>query len=130
MKYLLDTNAVIAILNGNLHFITELKKHRPTDFGLSSVVMFELYYGAEKSQKVKENLAKLAKLPFDILPFELADAKVAGKIRADLNQKGTPIGAYDLQIAAQAITRKLTLITHNVKEFERVNGLKVIDWLG
>ncbi|WP_439234405.1 type II toxin-antitoxin system VapC family toxin [Lonepinella koalarum] len=128
MKYLLDTNAVIAILNNNIDFITRLKRYAPTDFALSSIVMFELYYGAEKSQRKTENLAKLDKLPFTILPFELEDAKQAGKIRAELTKQGTPIGTYDIQIAGQAINRHLILITHNTKEFARVNKLRVEDW--
>ncbi|WP_386692512.1 MULTISPECIES: type II toxin-antitoxin system VapC family toxin [unclassified Lonepinella] len=128
MKYLLDTNAVIAILNNNIDFITHLKRYSPTDFALPSIVMFELYYGAEKSQRKTENLAKLDKLPFTILPFELDDAKQAGKIRAELTKQGTPIGTYDVQIAGQAINRNLILITHNTKEFARVNKLRFEDW--
>lgn len=128
MKFLLDTNAVIALLNRQPDFIAKLTRYSPQDFGLSAVVLFELHYGAEKSQRREQNLAKLAKLPFEILPFNEEDAKIAGKIRADLANKGSPIGAYDVQIAAQAMSRNLTLITHNVKEFQRVNHLKFIDW--
>ncbi|WP_439259223.1 type II toxin-antitoxin system VapC family toxin [Lonepinella sp. BR2930] len=128
MKYLLDTNAVIAILNNNIDFITRLKRYSPTDFALPSIVMFELYYGVEKSQRKTENLAKLDKLPFTILPFELDDAKQAGKIRAELTKQGTPIGTYDVQIAGQAINRNLILITHNTKEFARINKLRFEDW--
>lgn len=128
MKFLLDTNAVIALLNKQPEFIAKIRLYSPQDFGLSSIVLFELHYGAEKSQRKAENLAKLAKLPFEIVPFNEDDAKIAGKIRAELAQKGTPIGSYDIQIAAQAITRNLTLITHNVKEFQRVPDLIFDDW--
>lgn len=128
MKFLLDTNAVIALLNRQPDFIAKLTHYSPQDFGLSSIVLFELHYGAEKSQRKAENLAKIAKLPFEIVPFAAADAQIAGKIRAELAQQGTPIGSYDVQIAAQAISRELILITHNVKEFQRVSGLTFADW--
>lgn len=128
MKFLLDTNAVIALLNQNQAFISQLKQHKPADFGLSAIVLFELYYGAEKSQRKAENLAKIAKLPFEIVPFSAIDAQIAGKIRADLTKQGTPIGAYDVQIAAQAISHNLILITHNTKEFKRVARLNYQDW--
>ncbi|MDH2998847.1 pilus assembly protein [Pasteurellaceae bacterium LFhippo2] len=129
MKYLLDTNAIIAILNQNMSFINQLKQYRPSDFGLSSIVLFELCYGAEKSQRKAENLAKLDKLPFEIIPFTATDARIAGKIRAELAIQGNPIGPYDVQIAAQAMSNNLVLITHNTKEFKRITDLKFEDWL-
>lgn len=129
MKYLLDTNAVIALLNHNQDFIARLKQYSPRDFVVSSVVMFELYYGANKSQKVAENLARLNKLTFEEVFFDRRSALIAGKIRAHLSKQGTPIGPYDVMIAAQAIANNLILITHNVREFERVPNLKFEDWL-
>ncbi|MGR3808407.1 PIN domain-containing protein [Pasteurella testudinis] len=129
MKFLLDTNAVIAILKKDSVFIQTLKKHTPADFALSSIVWYELLYGAEKSQRKQENREKLAKLPFEVIPFSASDAEIAGKIRAELEQKGTPIGAYDILIAAQAISNDLTLVTHNTKEFQRIATLVYQDWL-
>ena len=129
MKYLLGTNAVIAILNRNQDFIARLKQHLPSDFTVSSVVMFELYYEAGKSQKVTENLAKLDKLIFEEITFDRLSAVMAGKIRANLSKQGTPIGPYDAMIAGQAVAHNLILITHNVKEFQRVADLKVEDWI-
>lgn len=129
MTYLLDTNAVIAILNENTPFITRLKQHRPDEFVLSSIVLFELYFGAQNSQKVVQNTAKIERLPFEILDFTPEDAKAAGAIRANLRKKGTPIGEYDTLIAGQTLCRDLTLVTHNVSEFERVDGLCFEDWL-
>lgn len=129
MTYLLDTNAVIALLNQDQRFIARLKQHSPQDFAVSSVVMFELYYGAAKSKKVTENIAKLNKLPFHEIPFDSLSAVMAGKIRANLSQQGTPIGPYDVMIAGQAIAHNLVLITHNIKEFERVSELRFEDWL-
>ncbi|MFA9488065.1 MULTISPECIES: type II toxin-antitoxin system VapC family toxin [unclassified Mannheimia] len=128
MTFLLDTNAVIAILNGNNQFITTMKQYKPSDFAVSSIVMFELFYGAYKSQNIEKNLAKIALLPFEVLVFNEQDAQQAGEIRAKLAKQGTPIGTYDVQIAGQAIAQNLTLITHNVKEFQRVPNLRYEDW--
>ena len=128
MKFLFDTNAVIAILNKKSNFIAKLKQYRPADFGIPAIVLFELYYGAEKSQRTEEDLANIERLPFEIVPFSAIDARLCGKIRADLEKIGNPIGAYDVQIAAQAKSRNLTLITHNVKEFQRVDDLAIQDW--
>ena len=97
------------------------------DSAVSSVVMFELYYGTWKSQKVTENLAKLDKLIFEEITFDRLSAVMAGKIRANLSKQGTPIGPYDVMIAGQAVAHNL--ITHNVKEFQRVADLKVEDWI-
>lgn len=129
MKYLLDTNAVIAILNDNLEFIENVKRHRATDIALSSIVMFELYFAAFKSKKLQQNLRKLDFLAFHVLDFETADGEFAGRLRHELRQKGTPIGAYDVLIAGQAVNRNLTLITDNVGEFSRIVELKLENWL-
>lgn len=129
MKYLLDTNAVIAILNGDERFLTKLEQYDENEFVISSIVLSELYYGAYKSQRKTQNLDKIKLLPFKVVQFNRTDANIAGKIRTDLESKGTPIGAYDTLIAGQAVAQDLTLITHNVGEFQRVEGLKIEDWL-
>ncbi len=129
MKYLLDSNAAIALLNRNQDFIEKIKQYQTKDFALSTIVWFELAFGAYKSQKVALNLAKLEQLPFVQLAFGQNDADCAARIRADLQRKGTPIGAYDVLIAGQALAQDLTLITHNVKEFARIPHLKFEDWL-
>lgn len=129
MRYVFDTNAVIALMKKNPVFLSKLKQHSPTDIAVPSIVIFELYYGAYKSQKVSENLAKLKRIPFRILPFTLEDAQIAGKIRSELTQSGTPIGGYDTLIAAQAVSRNLILVTHNVREFVRIDELNWEDWL-
>lgn len=128
MKYLLDTNAVIGIIAGNRGLINRLSEHVPNDFGVSSVVMYELYWGAYKSKRVAENVARVDALRFEVLDLSAMDGKAAGLIRADLKTKGTPIGSYDLLIAGQAVARSLTLITNNVKEFNRVQSLIYEDW--
>jgi len=128
VKYLLDTNAVIGIIAGNPGLVSRFSEHAPKDFVISSVVMFELYCGAYKSRQTTENLNRIAALRFDVLDFSVADAKVAGQIRANLTAQGTPIGAYDVLVAGQAVARSLTLITRNVKEFCRVTGLDYENW--
>lgn len=129
MKYLLDTNIIIALQKQHPILLKKMFAHKVEDFALSNIVLFELAFGAFNSQKVDDNLRKINQIRFPTLVFSGKDAYHAGKIRADLQKKGTPIGAYDLLIAGQAIAQNLTLITHNVKEFERVEGLKLENWL-
>ncbi len=128
MKFLLDTNAIIALMQGHPGFRSQLECHEPQDFALSSIVTHEFYYGAYKSQRVEANLARLAALRFEILDFDREDAICAGKIRAQLVRAGTPIGPFGTLIAGQAIARSLTVITHNRREFDRITGLKIEDW--
>lgn len=128
MKYLLDTNAVIAVLKGNADVLRKLKRHPPDRYAISVVVAHELYYGAYKSVRVAENLARLDELRFQVLELDREDARQAARIRAKLAGVGLPIGPYDVLIAGQAMARSLTLITHNRREFERVEGLQLEDW--
>jgi len=131
MRYLLDTNAIIALLNDTTSPIARrVRRYTPRDIGISAVVMHELYYGAFKSQRVGKNVARVDALQFPVLELDQDDARQAGEIRAHLASKGTPIGPYDVLIAGQAKARKLTLVTHNTTEFVRVPGLKVEDWKG
>ncbi|SOE68609.1 tRNA(fMet)-specific endonuclease VapC [Burkholderia sp. D7] len=128
MKYLLDTNAVIALMKGNTGFLTRLRQHQPRDFAMPSIVAHELYFGAYKSLRAAANLRRVEALQFEILDFDPEDARRAGEVRAQLASAGTPIGPYDVLIAGQALARSLTLVTHNVREFQRVSGLSVEDW--
>lgn len=129
MRYLLDTNAVIALLTGRQpQLLAMVRKYRTEDFGLSAIVLHELSYGAYKSTRQEENLELLDRLQFEVLNFDKRDAKQAGEIRASLAKKGTPIGPYDALIAGQAKARNLILITSNTREFARVPGLRVQDW--
>jgi len=131
MRYVLDANAVIALLNDTTSPIARrIRRYAPRDVGVSAVVIHELYYGAFKSQRVDKNVARVDALRFPVLEFDQEDARRAGEIRAHLASKGTPIGPYDVLIAGQAKARKLTLVTHNTTEFQRVPGLKVEDWKG
>ncbi len=129
IRFLLDTNAVIALLNDAQSPLYEkVRRHQPGSISISSVVVYELYYGAFKSKRVEHNVSVIEKLQFPVLEFDKEDARETGKIRAMLAQKGTPIGSLDLLIAGQAKTRNLILITNNTKEFKRVVGLKIEDW--
>ncbi|RUW62069.1 type II toxin-antitoxin system VapC family toxin [Mesorhizobium sp. M7A.F.Ca.US.008.03.1.1] len=128
MIYLLDTNAVIAVIKGDAGLLALLKRHRPQDFALSVIVAHKLYYGAEKSQRRAENLARIDALQFPVLEFDREDARHAGEIRATLATLGTPIGPYDALIGGQARARNLTLMTGNVGEFERIKDLSIETW--
>jgi tRNA(fMet)-specific endonuclease VapC len=128
MRYLLDANAVIAMLKGQPQMLARLRAHAPTDFGMPSIVAHELFYGAYKGQRTEENIARIEALQFEVLPFDHEDAQHAGEIRALLASAGTPIGPYDVLIAGQARARNLMLITRNLREFVRVPGLEAEDW--
>jgi tRNA(fMet)-specific endonuclease VapC len=128
VKFLLDSNAVIALMKGQSGFLTRLRQHQPRDFGISAIVAHELFYGAYKGQRTAENMARVDALQFEVLDFDREDARQAGELRARLAAAGTPIGAYDVLIAGQALARALTLVTHNTGEFQRVPGLRIEDW--
>ncbi|TPI54416.1 MULTISPECIES: type II toxin-antitoxin system VapC family toxin [unclassified Mesorhizobium] len=128
MIYLLDTNAVIAVMKGDEDLLALLKRHRPQDFAVSAIVVHELHYGAEKSQRRVENLARIEALLFPVLEFDREDARHAGEIRATLATLGTPIGPYDALIGGQARARNLTLMTRNIREFERIKALSIETW--
>ena len=134
MNYLLDTNACIALINGKPPTV-RTKFQKATDSGaqvfVSSIALFELWYGVAKSSRREFNRKRLETFlagPVHPLPFEDGDAEIAGAIRADLESVGKPIGAYDLLIAGQSMRNKLTLITANVREFARIKALAWVDW--
>lgn len=134
MIYLLDTNAVIAILKGQPVAVrTRLKRVSPkaTAIALSSIVLFELWYGVARSERQRENTERLRIFlsgAISVIPFDADDAATAGEVRAALEATGKRIGPYDLLIAAQALRLRATLVTANVSEFERVRGLVWQDW--
>ena len=131
MRYLLDTNACIALLNrSDPQLERRVRRHAVPDVGLSSLVAFELYYGAFKSRRAGDNVARLDSVGLEVVPFDASDARSAGAVRAELERSGLPIGPYDILIAGQARVRGLVLVTANVREFERVNGLVCEDWSG
>lgn len=131
VRYLLDTNAVIGLLNGGAPMLTRrVRRVAPAEVGVSSIVVYELFYGAYKSARVARNLAIIDGIQLQTLEFDREDARQAGAVRAALEKRGTPIGAYDLLIAGQALARGLTLISRNLREFERIEGLSVRNWEG
>jgi tRNA(fMet)-specific endonuclease VapC len=129
VKYLLDANAVIALLNDTKSKTARrARRHKPGDVGISAIVAHELYYGAYRSQRMARNVALIDSLQFEVLEFDQEDARQAGEIRALLALRGTPIGPYDVLIAGQAKARRLTLVTRNTAEFARVQDLRIEDW--
>ena len=134
MSYLLDTNAVVALLRNKPAKVRERYRQAQASgdyLALSSVVLFELWYGVAKSSQVPENTERLRILlsgDLDLLDFDDEDAKTAGQVRAALEKGGNLIGAYDLLIAGQALRRGLTVVTANTSEFGRVTGLSWQDW--
>jgi tRNA(fMet)-specific endonuclease VapC len=131
LKYLLDTNAVITLLNNqNPVLAARVRRHRVDEIGLSSVVDFELFFGAYKSQRAQQNCATVENLRFEVVDFDKEDAREAGEVRAFLGPRGTPIGPYDVMIAGQARCRDLVLVTHNTRKLGRVPHLQLEDWTG
>lgn len=129
MRYLLDTNACIALLNNTSPSLrAHIRRHRPSEIGLSAIVTYELYYGACKSRRMDRNIELVDRLAFEVVPFDASDARVAGAVRSELEATGRPIGPYDLLIAGQARARGLTLVTANSDEFLRVKDLDCEDW--
>lgn len=132
--YGLDTNAVIAAINRRVPGVRERLEQVLADgatIGIPAIVLYELWYGIKKSARPRENAATLAAfLTLDVTPwpFEPEDAEDAGDIRAALERRGTPLGPYDILIAAQARRRGARLVTANAREFARVPGLKTEDW--
>ena len=128
--YMLDTNMCIYVIkNRPAHVLKKFNKHHG-NMCVSAITASELYYGAAKSgvprhfEDVESFLAHI-----EVLPVTCLDGEVAGRIRADLAKKGTPIGPYDTLIAGHALANDLTLVTNNTREFERVDGLVLENWI-
>ncbi len=130
----LDSNIVIAAINlrpPSVRIRLEEGLDRGETIWMSSIVLFELRYGVAKSTRREHNAAKLAQFASGLvqaLAFDADDAEEAGELRAALERAGTPIGPYDLFIAAQARRRGASVATANVREFARVPGLRIEDW--
>jgi tRNA(fMet)-specific endonuclease VapC len=134
MNYLLDTNAVIALLKNQPPTVRSRLRRAMSRGGaiaVSSVVLYELGYGVARSEHRRENAERLRTFlsgNVGVISFAEEDAEAAGDLRAGLERAGTPIGPYDLLIAAQALRTGATLVTANVSEFSRVRGLLWQDW--
>ena len=131
MRHLLDTNACVDYLTGRYpKLVARIQSSSPDDLCLSSVVVAELRYGADHSARRRTNHGRIDALLDEIecLDFDLQAAASYGRVRAQLEAAGTPIGPNDMLIAAHALSRGLSVVTDNVAEFKRVKGLKVDNW--
>lgn len=128
--YALDTNSVSYFLKGRGRVAERLLAVPPRSVGLPSIVLYELDYGASRSHAPRGLRERLDVLlgSIRILPFGEAEARAAARIRLTLEKAGSPIGPMDLLIAATALEQGAVLVTHNVKEFGRIRGLRVEDW--
>lgn len=131
MRYMLDTNICIYIIKKKPRKVLEtLKRLDIGDVCISVITLAELEYGVNKSQQKERNKIALTSFlsPIEILPFSDSAAVISGEIRASLEKKGQIIGAYDLLIAAHALSENLILITNNTNEFSRIPGLSLQNW--
>lgn len=131
MKYSLDTNTCIRYLNRRSDALRQKLPTIPAwEIVVCSVVRGELAYGAAKSQTPEQTAAKQRQFlePYTTVTYDDQAAVVFGRIRAELEKAGTPIGPYDLQIAAIALVHSLIVVTHNTREFGRIAGLQIEDW--
>lgn len=132
MRYMLDTNICIYVIKHKPESVfRKLKKIKPEDVCISSITYAELAYGVEKSAQPERNRLALSMMlsSIEIVAFDDAAADEYGDIRAGLERKGTPIGSLDMLIAAHARSLGCTLVTNNTKEFCRVEGLEVVNWV-
>jgi len=131
VRYLLDTDICVYIARRKPgRVLSRLEQMKVGDVGISIVTYLELVYGAWKSRAVEANLAKIEQFRA-LVPVQPLDAEVAqhyGRLRAELESTGKPIGAYDLMISAHALSLGLTLVTNNIREFSRVRGLRLENW--
>ena len=132
MKYMLDTNICIySIKHKPEQVFRRLQEHDPSEICISSVTYAELVYGVEKSKTIEKNRLALTLLlaNIEILNFDAAAAESYGKIRADLERQGTPIGSLDMMIAGHARSLGYTVVTNNTREFSRVQELNIENWV-
>ena len=130
MKYLLDTNMCIYAQKKNPNVLENMRTKWEEGIAISTITLAELEYGVQASANPEKNTIALLKFLsiVEVLPFESSAASEYGKICADLRRKGTPIGTMDMLIAAHGRAENLTVVTHNTREFERVEGLLLADW--
>jgi tRNA(fMet)-specific endonuclease VapC len=130
MTYALDTNTLIYFFKGIGNIKNRLLSLPPNEIGVSTIVLFELEVGIAKSSSPRKRTSQLKDFTslVNVIPFGEAEAKCAAQIRAKLEKRGLPIGPYDVLIGASAKANYLTLVTHNLKEFKRIEGLRLEDW--
>lgn len=132
MKYLLDTNICIYVIKQKPAQVKNVFRQQAYgDIGISSVSVAELIVGVQKSQRPIQNQVALEQFlaPLTIVDFDYDAATVYGRLRAGLERAGTPIGSFDLLIAAHAVALDVTLVTNNEREFGRVPHLSVVNWV-
>lgn len=132
MNFLLDTNICIYIIKRKpAHILQKFTSFTVGDIGIPAIVTAELLFGVQKSAYPVQNQQALENFlrPFEIINFDYKAAVAYGKIRQQLQAEGRPIGALDMLIAAQALSLGITIITNNIREFERVPGLSVKNWV-
>ena len=132
MKYLFDTNICIDVIRRRpVSLLQRMLGADLEEIGISTITLAELQFGAAKSALPERNRIALIEFltPFEILDFDQAAADVYGKIRADLEKRGSVIGPMDMLIAAQARSRDLILVTNNTREFRRIHDLKLENWV-
>ena len=128
--YILDTNTLIYFFKGMGNISSSLLKNPPNNISIPTIVLYELEVGIAKSAHPEKRIIQLRSLTsiVTILPFGIDEVRCAATIRADLEKQGTPIGPYDVLIAGTALANKGILVTHNTKEFERIQELQLEDW--
>ena len=131
MKYLLDTNICIYLIKRKPALVMKrFEQHKPGDIGISTVTLSELTYGVAKSCRINNNQFALEQclVSLEIATYDAAAAAAYGPIRATLERQGQPIGGMDVMIAAHAVSLNVVLVTNSVKEFDRVDGLRIENW--
>ena len=131
MRFMLDTNTCVDLFrNRNDRVLRRMRRRKPEDLCISSITLSELEYGAAKSANPAKNRLALAEFmtPLSVMPYDDTVAPVYGRVRAELERAGEPIGPLDTMIAAHALALELTVVTDDEQEFIRVNGLKVQNW--
>jgi len=131
MKVMLDTNICIYIIKRKPESVLKhFLDYRVGDIGISSITLSELRYGVAKSKYKEKNAKALEEfiIPLEVVSFDEAASLAYGDIRADLESAGTPVGAMDMLIAAHAISLGVQLVTNNIREFNRIHGLSLLDW--
>lgn len=131
LKFMLDTNMCIFTIKNRPEEVREAFKRHDGQMCISTLTLMELIYGAEKSSSPERNLANVEGFAarLDVLDYDQAAAAHTSQLRAELARMGKPIGPYDQMIAGHARSRGLTVVTNNRREFDRVPGLRVVDWV-
>ena len=130
--YLLDTNIISYLMRDPSPALkARILSTPPAEMAVSSITVLEMQFGARKKKWGEKLINRMWEFlaPFTIINFDMSDAIVAGNIRAYLSERGLPIGSYDVLIAAQGVSRNMIVVTHNTREFERIPGIRLEDWV-